>query len=117
MAQAVPHHPLSAEAGLNPCPFHVRSVSSGRQWQWDRFLSEYISFLLSFSFHQCPILIFIVITLFIRRTSGRSLGTFKQRMLFKISGEKWNENDLPLFIYRLQREELIYDSDEGNFWT
>ena len=46
MAQAVPHHPLSAEAGLNPCPFHVRSVSSGRQWQWDRFLSEYFSFFL-----------------------------------------------------------------------
>jgi len=57
----------------------------------DKFFSKLSCFALSVSFHRCSISIFVLTLLLIRRTSERSLGKSKCRILTHI-GEWWTES-------------------------
>ena len=63
-------------------------------WHWDRFLSYYLGFILLVSFHQWPILIFILLLFSDERAKP---GELKKISSFVSNiGEHWTEN---LFVF------------------
>jgi len=74
----------------------------------EKFLSEYFCFFsLSVSFHQYSILIFVLILIFIRRTSGRSLQNFNQSNAVSVVGQESTFTFINMLIKRHVRSFLL----------
>jgi hypothetical protein len=56
-------------------------------WQWDKFLFDYICFSLSVSFHKCFIFILILVPLLPERDVGQAWDSLKKQWSFDCRGE------------------------------
>ena len=86
MKSSASHRGDWAGSQVSPCK------TTSKYCQWNAFFSQYFRFLLSLPFHHCHIITFTLPLPFIRRKSGKSLGTLKKIILSDVQWQRTENN-------------------------